>query len=274
MRVTHTLYPIPPSGRARCIRGLRTRLAPCVLLLCAALMGISYSASATSEIFQQTYQLAPGGSFNLENINGSVRVEGWARDAVEVRGVKTSAAPAGDVDLVRIEVESRPGAIAVRTRYPRTQGAEVAVDYHIYVPYRILLGSVQTVNGSVLVSGVEGQGQLRSVNGDVEVLDSAGRFSAKTTNGNLRLELRKLFDGGPMDISTVNGSVLLGLPSDARADLLILSMNGRFSSELPVSSRAQWRARGFRAKLGAGGGEISVRTVNGGIRLVRESPRA
>lgn len=230
---------------------------------------------AGTQTFLQTYPLTAGGSFRLENINGSVRVEGWERDEVEVRAVKTSISDPRDADRVKIEVSSAPGAVAVHTRYPQGTGVEVAVEYVVHVPYRVLLGSVETVNGSVVVRGVEGGGDLRSVNGDVQVLDSSGRFSAKTTNGNLRLQLRELVDGDPMNIETVNGSVVLGLPSDAHADLKILSMNGDFSSELPVTSTTgSPAARAFRARLGrgTGGGQISVRTVNGGIRLVVERP--
>jgi hypothetical protein len=71
----------------------------------------------------------------------------------------------------------------------------------------------------------------------------------------------------------VNGSVVLGLPSDARADLKVLNMNGDFYSELPVTSTSRSpAARAFHARIGTGGGEISVRTVNGGIRLVMQRP--
>jgi hypothetical protein len=244
------------------------------LLLLAGILCISFpgfAASITNEVFQQTYPLTAGGSFVLENVNGSVQVEGWDRDEVEVRAVKTSQNDPRDLAEVKIEVESHPGQVAVHTLYPKGQGAQVAVEYHVHVPYRVLLGSIETVNGSVVVRGIEGSGQLRSVNGNVEVFDSSGRFNAKTTNGDLRLELRELLDGGPMDIETVNGSVVLGLPSNARANLKVLSMNGDIYSELPVTSTgAPLAKRAFRAKMGIGGSEISVHTVNGGIRLVVE----
>jgi len=265
---------MPASSRNRSAGAITALVAGIVLLLAAAL-GCSVPARAGSQTFLQTYPLTAGGSFRLENINGSVRVEGWERDEVEVRAVKTSASDPRDADRVKIEVSSQPNAIAIHTRYPEGTGVEVAVEYVVHVPYRVLLGTVETVNGSVVVRGVDGGGELRSVNGDVDVLDSAGRFSAKTTNGNLHLQLRELLDGDPMNIETVNGSVILGLPSNARADLKILSMNGDFSSELPVTSTmGSPSARTFRARLGqgTGGGEISVRTVNGGIRLVVERP--
>jgi len=106
------------------------------------------------------------------------------------------------------------------------------------------------------------------------VTDSSGRFSAKTTNGDVHMELRKLNDGAPMNLETVNGSVVLGLPSNASADLKVRNMNGDLYSDFPVSStEATPGARAFHGRLGhGGGGPISVRTVNGGIRLLLEHP--
>jgi hypothetical protein len=244
-------------------------IATIAMILCASLPG-----RAANQLFQKTYPLTAGGSFMLENVNGSVTVEGWDRDEVEVRAVKTAKNDQRDLAEVRIDVQSQPGHVAVHTVYPRGEGAEVAVEYHIHVPNRVLLGDIGTVNGGVLVRGVHGEGDLRSVNGDVKVLDSSGRFNAKTTNGDVHLELRQLADGAPMNLQTVNGSVVLGLPSDARANLDVKSVNGDFYSELPVSSPIEKAARAFRAKLGMGGGEISVRTINGVIRLLREPPIA
>ncbi|MGH9747644.1 MAG: DUF4097 family beta strand repeat-containing protein [Candidatus Acidiferrales bacterium] len=247
-----------------------------LLLLLAGVMIVAtpgFAAATNHQVFEQIYPLPPGGSFLLENVNGSVQVDGWDRNEVEVEAVKTANTDGQDLESVRIDVDSGPSQVSVHTRYPKGEGVEVAVEYHVHVPYRVLLGSIGTVNGSVLVRGVDGGGDLRSVNGNVEVLNSAGRFSAKTTNGNLRLELREVLDGAPMNIETVNGSVVLGLPSDAKANLKVLSMNGEFYSELPfTSTTGAPAARAFRGKLGAGGGEISVRTVNGGVRLVLQHP--
>lgn len=246
-----------------------------VALLAAALILALPSFATTEQLFDKTYPLSADGNFQLDNINGSVQVEGWDRDEVEVSAVKTAADDSGDLDRVQIDVESNPGQVAVHTLYPSSTGNGVTVEYHVHVPFRVLLAAVKTVNGSVLVHGVQGGGDLRSVNGDVQVTDSAGRFNAKTTNGDLSLQLRNVANGAPMDIETVNGSVVLTLPSNTRANLKVQNMNGDFSSELPVSAATTPSNLGaFRAKLGTGGGEISVRTINGAIHLVRERPGA
>lgn len=249
----------PPSSGVLCLAWL------------AAFLVFAGGASANDQVFERTYPLHAGGSFLLENVNGSVQVEGWNRDEVEVRAVKVAPEGSHDTSRVEIEVESQPSQVVVHTRYPRGEGAAVAVEYHVYVPSKVLLSNVETVNGSVLVHGIKGGGDLHSVNGNVEVLRSAGRFSARTTNGDVHMELSQLGEGAPMNVETVNGSVVLGLPSSARANLKILNLNGDFSSELPVTSAmTSAGARSLRGKLGVGGGEISVRTINGTIRLVRQ----
>ncbi len=243
--------------------------------LAAGVFLLALPSFATDQVFLQTVPLPSGGHFQLANVNGSVKVEGWDRDEVEVRAVKSAVNDPRDLDRVKIEIQNQPGEVDVQTRYPDGEGVDVAVEYVIHVPKRALLNCISTVNGSVQVHGVDGSGDLRSVNGNVEVTESSGHFNAKTTNGDLRLELRRLRNDAPMNLETVNGSVVLGLPSDARADLTLHDMNGELYSEFPVTSASSTTlpaARIFRGKIGhgAGAGVISVRTVNGGIRLLLE----
>jgi hypothetical protein len=246
------------------------RLAAPLLSLLIAMAALPLQSFGGQETFERTYPLAAGGRFLLENVTGSVQVDGWDRNAVEVRAVKITKNDPVDLAAVTVEVQSQPGQVSVRTRYPKGGGADVAVEYHIYVPSRVLLSNVKTVNGSVSVHGIEGMGELHSVNGDVEVLKSSGRFSAQTTNGNLHLELRGLEDGVPMNLETVNGSVLLGLPSTAAANLTVLNLNGEFSSELPVTPSRSGSSHNFRGKIGVGGDEITLRSTNGVVHLIRE----
>jgi DUF4097 and DUF4098 domain-containing protein YvlB len=228
----------------------------------------------TDQVYNQSFKLSSGGHFQLDNVNGSVQVEGWDKDEVEVRAVKTGNTDPSALDDVKIEVDTTPGAVAVHTRYPTSENGDVAVEYHIHVPNRTLLACVTTVNGSLSVRGVNAGGELKSVNGNVEVTESSGRFNAKTTNGDVHMELRQLADGAPMSVETVNGSVVLGLPSNASADLKVRNTNGDLYSDFPVSStEGSAGARAFHGRIGhGGGGPISVRTVNGGIRLLLEHP--
>ncbi len=143
-------------------------------MLAAGFVFVESASFAGEPTFQQTYPLAAGGSFLLENVNGSVQVEGWNRDEVEVVAVKMSGTNQDDADGVKIDVEHNSAQVAVRTLYPQGHSGDVAVEYHVYVPTRVLLSGVDTVNGSVRVSGVNGSGALRSVNGNAESIGQSG----------------------------------------------------------------------------------------------------
>jgi hypothetical protein len=66
----------------------------------------------------------------------------------------------------------------------------------------------------------------------------------------------------------MNGSVVLALPADSQADLEARCLNGNFLSELPVQMQGSLKPRELHGKLGQGGAPITLRTINGGIRVV------
>jgi hypothetical protein len=249
------------------------RLRNSVFLLVLVLAAAAAPALAFDRTYEATFPLRAGGSFELANVNGSVDVQGWERNEVHIRAVTRSKTQPADEERVKIDVQTAPDAVSVRTRYPQEDGLDVTVEYRVRVPARGLRARIETVNGDVRVRGVEGAGELRSVNGDLVLLDGAGRFSARTTNGNIRLELARLGEGAePARVETVNGSVVLELPASADASLDVLSLNGDFQSELPVVVEAVDARREARVRLGRGGPKITLRTVNGGIRII--TPRA
>src|SRR5438270_1373346 len=89
---------------------------------------------AISKEFNQSYPLQPGGSLELQNVNGTVDVQGWDRNEIEVHAVKTAKHKESDLERVSIEVDARPDAISIATRYPQNEGVEVSVEYTRNVP--------------------------------------------------------------------------------------------------------------------------------------------
>lgn len=254
------------------------RVAETMLVVAGLVLAGGLPARAADEVFDRTLPLAAGGSFSLQNVNGSVTVSGWDREDVEVRAVKSSSDPVtqlavSDLSRVQVGVTSTRGGVSVTTTYPEKETGDVSVTYDVRVPRRVWLQQVTTVNGSVHVSGLQGAGELRSVNGDVEVQDSAGAFSARTTNGDIVLELASLNGsarvGGenPLREQTVNGSIVLALPGDAQATLAVQCGKGDFQSDLPLSVLGAYTPREFHGKLGPGGTPVRLSTVNGSIRI-------
>jgi len=237
------------------------------LLLSLLLLTPNCFGGVTREV-TRTYPLNADGSFELNNVNGTVRIEAWDKDEVEVRAVKSTPDQEALLDMVAIDVDSKPEALTISTRYPQEEGVEVAVDYTIHVPRRAQLNHVTNVNGTLRVVSSESVGELHTVNGNIEVYEGGGNVRAHTTNGNVYLELKRAGDSRGASAETTNGSVLLAVPADMPADLEARCMNGNFSSELPLVMRGAEQPRTLHGKLGHGGAPIHLSTVNGAIRVV------
>lgn len=233
-----------------------------------ALAAAAVPSLAISKEFNQSYPLQSGGTFELQNVNGAVEVQGWDKDVVEVHAVKTAKFKESDLERVSIEVNANSGAVSIATRYPQNEGVEVAVEYTIHVPYGAKVEHLGTVNGTLRVAGVDEVDELRTVNGNIEVYGADSTVHAHTTNGNVRLELSHVRGLNGTFAETTNGSVLLAVPANAQADLEARCLNGNFLSELPVSMQGSLKPREMHGKLGHGGTPIKLRTVNGGIRVV------
>jgi hypothetical protein len=223
---------------------------------------------ATSQEVTKSFPMRPDGTFELNNVNGSVRIEGWDKNEVEVRALKSTPDEQSLLDLVAIEIEASPNGVSISTRYPQQEGVEVAVDYVVRVPRHVQLNHVNNINGTVRIFSSEALGDLHTVNGNIEVYESSGNVHAHTTNGNIYVELKHAADAHGAFAETTNGSVLLAVPVDLPAELEARCMNGSFSSELPLVMRGAAQPRTVHGQLGHGGAPIHLGTVNGTIRVV------
>lgn len=246
---------------------VRTLLVPAVLLSLALAIA-ALPGFAISKEFNQTYSLQPGGTFDLQNVNGTVEVQGWDRNVVEVHAVKTAKVRESDLERVSIDVSAKPSGVSIQTRYPQDEGVEVAVEYLIHVPHGAKVEHLGTVNGTLRVAGVDEVDDLRTVNGNIEVYEANSDVRAHTTNGNVRLELAHLHGVTATVAETTNGSVVLALPSNSEADLEARCLNGNFQSELPFALESTLKPREIHGKLGRGGSPIKLHTINGAIRVV------
>src|SRR5258708_29439750 len=106
---------------------LRKMVVP-VMVLVWALAVAAVPGFAISKEFNQSYPLQPGGTFDLQNVNGTVEVQGWDQDVVEVHAVKTAKLRESDLEPVSIDVNANAAGVSIATRYPQNEGLEVAVD--------------------------------------------------------------------------------------------------------------------------------------------------
>jgi len=233
----------------------------------------SDQGSETDE-FHQTYPLSANGRVELDNLNGSVHISAWDRNEVKVDAIKR-AWNKQRLDEAKIKIDSSANSISIRTEYPGHDHTfwndghhdqPASVEYTLTVPRNARLDGINLVNGSLDLEGVSGEIKASSVNGRLAAHNLGGRADLSTVNGKLEAHVDRL--ESPLEVSSVNASVLLTLPSDAKADLEASTVNGSISDDfgLPVTKH-QWAGRDLRGELGGGGPHVRVSNVNGRIEI-------
>jgi DUF4097 and DUF4098 domain-containing protein YvlB len=223
------------------------------LVLAATLAAPGWLAGQTP--VDQTRPAAPDGTVQIENMSGSVKVTGWDRAEVQVRGtVGDGAELAFDVagKRTRVEVESERGnPMGIRSDLevfvPATSAVEVE-GFQATITVAGVTGSVkaETVNGSITQSGAAKAVDLQSVNGAIDVARAAGRIKAEAVNGAVTVR----DSSGEVEASVVNGKVHLAGGSFERVKVESVAGSVRF--EAGLSARAT----------------LSVETVSGGVELL------
>ena len=221
-----------------------------------------------------------GRTVTVRGVNGSITATRGSGEVV-VEAMKT-ARRSDPADVTIEVVEDREG-ILVCAVYPSgwfrqnrcarggsyrmsSRSNDVEVAFTVSVPDGVRLDARNT-NGDVRVSGLSGDVTARTVNGDIKA-ESTGSVSASTVNGSIDAALGTPL-GENVSFNTVNGRVRLTLPDGIDADLSLKTVNGRIDSDFPVEVRGRWGPRSASGRLGQGGPEIDVATVNGGIELGR-----
>jgi hypothetical protein len=202
--------------------------------------------------------------------NGGVDVQGWNRDAVEVRA--RVWANAGSEERARelaeeVRLSWRDGRL--RADGPETGRRESwGVSWDVRVPRDTDL-EIETHNGGISVDGVRGEIDFRALNGGVHLTGVAGDVSGRTTNGGVTVELDgRRWEGTGMDVETTNGGVTLAVPADYSARLETGTVNGGIELDFPVTVQGRLGKR-LATTLGEGGATVRAVTTNGGVRIVR-----
>jgi DUF4097 and DUF4098 domain-containing protein YvlB len=225
-----------------------------------------------SDFIDQTYPLAATGRVRLDNVNGDVRVEVWDRSEVRVEAVK-EASSRELLDALKVEIDARPNEIRIETDYPNQRGffgdhGRMQVEYTLTVPRGAEIDSIDVVNGSVSISGVSGGVKAESVNGEIETRDVGGAVRLSTVNGGIRPSFTTLEKVREIDLESVNGTIALELPSSASASLRAETVNGSIGNDFGLEvHKHKYVGADLRGEIGGGGLDITIETVNGGIRV-------
>ncbi len=252
-------------------------LAGIVGLACAA------PAAAQSNDFEWRGQMAPGHGIEIKGINGSVRAVAARGNEVEVTATRT-ARRSNPAD-VRFEVVPHAGGVTICAVYPAGPGQppnecqpgsggrsssrdnDTVVNFTVRVPASVgFIG--RTVNGAVDGEALQGNAEAHTVNGSIRLV-TTGLANATTVNGSINATVGRADWPDRADFKTVNGEITLKLPAVVNAELHATTANGSIKSELPIALTGQAEGRRLEGRLGTGGRQLALSTVNGSITLLK-----
>lgn len=168
------------------------------------LVVLALSAAGVASAGERIDQRQPAeanGKVRVENLAGSVQVNGWKRNEVRVEGEL-------DDDVERLEFESESGYTRIKVVYPRnSRNIRGGTHLTISVPERSQL-ELSTVSADADVRGVKGLIDVNSVSGDLTIDAASGEYALKTVSGNIRLDGTQ--PEARVSAASVSGDVALG----------------------------------------------------------------
>jgi len=241
------------------------------LVLATILAGPAWLAAQTQ--VDQKHPAAPDAKVTIENMSGSVKVTGWDRAEVQVKGTVGDGGELsfdGSEKSLAIEVEAEHGnpmGIKSDLEVFVPAGSSVSIEgFQATISVAGVTGSVsaETVNGSLTQSGAAKSVDLQSVNGAIDVTKPSGRVKAEAVNGPVTVRDAS----GEIEASTVNGKLLVTGGSFDRATFETVAGGIRF--EAGLSARATMNVESVSGPvdllLPAGfGAEFLVSTFSGDI---------
>ena len=246
------------------------------------------------ETIHRTFHVAAGENVSkllVDQIHGFIHVTGGSGAEIQVTVEKyiraeSKAALADAKRDVRLDMTQQGNSVKLyedgpfrsHDRGDRYYGYRVVFDCEIQVPAGASL-DLHTLNSSIEVKNSTGDFKVHTLNGKVEMEEIGGSGSAETLNGSVKVA----FSRNPARESsfrTLNGSIDLYFHSNPDADLDLQTLHGGVYADFDVTTlpttvkgeisgnRFVYRTGGnMKVRAGKGGPELSLRTLNGSIRL-------
>jgi len=240
----------------------------CISALLSVLTGAALWATSTnaSQEFRQSYALRPSGRVVIDNPYGDVRICAWDRDEVRIEATKT-APDARRLEDARIVVDSTSESLSIRTQYAESEADQPAsVEYRITVPRTANLDGIKLVNGGLSIDGLAGSVKATSVNGSIKAENLEGTADLSTVNGLVEAGFQRVSAANPISLRSVNGAIVLSIPSDSGARLVAQNRAGGIQTDFGRTVSEGDRHQ-FHAVLKGGGARIQLENVNGGISI-------
>jgi len=255
------------------------------ILSLAILMALPVVAGRVE--IDETHKASPDGEVSVELLAGTVTVTGWDRDQVHITG-------SYDSDFEELEVDTDEGEISIEVDIDDDDNHRT-IDRGADLTIRVPRGSqveVEAISADITIDGVTGEVDLEVISGEIECSGGMEEISIECISGDIVVEttgtLRvadietvsgsielsgALGKGARINVESVNGNVVLRLPSNTSADFEISTFNGSIRNDFGPQAEKTSKylpASELSFSIGSGSARVTVEAFNGTVRLIEE----
>jgi len=221
------------------------------------ILALLLAAPVMAEEVDRTLDAASDGRVDISNIAGSVTVNGWSRDQVEVTGELGR-------NVEELIFERDGDTITIKVKVPKKSGRGIESDLYVQIPQASSI-DVSTVSADIDVGKVTGEQNLATVSGDIDTESAESDVSAEAVSGDIDVNGKNKVTN--TRANTVSGDVVLdGVAGVADAESVsgeVTVVDGSFER---IDMNTVNGEILFRAGLQAGG-KLSAETVNGDVDI-------
>lgn len=192
-------------------------------------------------------------NIEIENFAGSVTIEGWNKNEIQVEGTLGE-------DVERLDFNVSGSSAHIEVRVPEGRNRKIKSELTIRVPTGAQL-EIETITASIEVEGVTGgDTEIESISGSIKVEDGTGDVDVSSISGSIAL------DGHyeNVEIESISGSITLRGESES---VSAESMSARISAHGVTHELDAQTISGGILVEGKGLEDFSAESVSGQIQL-------
>lgn len=233
------------------------------LIILAAVLALAAAPAGAQVRIDKNRPARPDGIISIENTFGSIKIVGWDRNEITVKGVLAAGAEgldmSSDDESAWIEVETPESWL-----YESDDDSEYQSHLEITVPAGSSV-EVESLNASVTIENVNGEIEVESVNGSIAISGNPVSVEAETMTGFVEVHAQ----AADVEAGTVSGSVILtgvARTVDVESVSGAVQISGRALREVEVETTTGDVS--FSGSLARGEGSLEVETFSGHVDLL------
>jgi hypothetical protein len=230
-----------------------------VAVLALLILPAAALAQRQTETVDRTLPFPNGGTLELKNFSGDVRITAGSGRNFVMKAVRRGRADR--LKEIALTVETSGSRIVVEAndrgrdrdrRWNDDDGDSYVIDtdFEIQVPADARL-DIDAFSSDVIIAGITGDQRVKTFSGRIEI-DAAAQ-------------------GAPpaLDLETFSGDMRIRMGDKARGEIDFNTFSGDLDADFPVTMRSSSR-RGIRAELPGGAGKtLTFKSFSGSLRLMR-----